>query len=167
MIQHRSWVVWEDSCEGRCGDPRPDWIGGPGGNRTPDQRLRSPLLYPLSYGPASNWHILLQNAWRRQLAPWSRSLHAWFLGSCRADATSCSMGRRLIGVGRTPFLTPSSVVSRSKVGQGGEDDTAGDEPPAWRVVPHDVARSPRTEPALLARAGPSSEVLGKVRAGAL
>src|SRR3990172_9603516 len=27
-------------------------IGGPGGNRTPDQRLRSPLLYPLSYGPA-------------------------------------------------------------------------------------------------------------------
>jgi hypothetical protein len=25
--------------------------GGPGGNRTPDQRLRSPLLYPLSYGP--------------------------------------------------------------------------------------------------------------------
>ena len=34
------------------GNPRPDWIGGPGGNRTPDQRLRSPLLYPLSYGPA-------------------------------------------------------------------------------------------------------------------
>ena len=27
-------------------------LGGPGGNRTPDQRLRSPLLYPLSYGPA-------------------------------------------------------------------------------------------------------------------
>ena len=27
--------------------------GGPGGNRTPDQRLRSPLLYPLSYGPAA------------------------------------------------------------------------------------------------------------------
>ena len=29
--------------------------GGPGGNRTPDQRLRSPLLYPLSYGPAKEW----------------------------------------------------------------------------------------------------------------
>ena len=30
-----------------------DNIGGPGVNRTPDQRLRSPLLYPLSYGPVA------------------------------------------------------------------------------------------------------------------
>ena len=28
---------------------RRDFIGVPGGNRTPDQRIRSPLLYPLSY----------------------------------------------------------------------------------------------------------------------
>ncbi len=27
--------------------------GGPGGNRTPDQRLRNPRLYPLNYGPAA------------------------------------------------------------------------------------------------------------------
>ena len=26
-----------------------DFLGVPGGNRTPDQRIRSPLLYPLSY----------------------------------------------------------------------------------------------------------------------
>ena len=42
--------------------------GGPGGNRTPDQGLRSPLLYPLSYGPAGlhsskNHHGLGPNAW--------------------------------------------------------------------------------------------------------
>ena len=36
----------------KCFRPKPkalDFLGVPGGNRTPDQRIRSPLLYPLSY----------------------------------------------------------------------------------------------------------------------
>ena len=42
-------------------------FGGPGGNRTPDQGLRSPLLCPLSYGPrrthsSKNHHDVGQNA---------------------------------------------------------------------------------------------------------
>ena len=34
-------------------------LGGPGGSRTRDTRLKRPLLYQLSYGPANSVYYLL------------------------------------------------------------------------------------------------------------
>ena len=37
------------------------YAGTPGGIRTPDLRIRSPLLYPLSYGRTLNFNNIIKN----------------------------------------------------------------------------------------------------------